>query len=126
LTANEAQLTLKLWARQLELLGEFIKYTTAIAHIKTLLNWSGEIVELKLIDVEPCFIWFEGNALEAQQREAPRLRLCMKVGQKWREWDEVSCEWQEGRDAHVIGLRPLWGEDQKREFKKYLELTLSI
>ncbi len=92
--------------------------------MKVLLNWGPEFVELDFFDVEPDVLYFRGDTEGAFQAAAPKLSLSIKVGQRWKQWEEISCKWQDCHGKESIGLIPQWDDCQKKEFKKYLELTL--
>lgn len=94
--------------------------------MKVLLLWGRESVELQFVDVKPTVFLFSGPSKDALAIDPPKLSISLKVGHKWHDWEELECKWDSSSAECLVGLVPQWELEEQREFKKYLELTLSI
>lgn len=103
-----------------------MNYSKSVEKMKILFHWKEEGFQLNLVDVEPETFWFECQKYPPSALAAPTLSFSVLVGQKWRGFENIASQWVESQDQNIIGLSPNLTDAQKKEFKKYLELTLSV
>jgi hypothetical protein len=94
--------------------------------MKVLLLWGSKSAELQFVDVKPTVLLFSGHIEAALAIDPPNLSISIKVGHKWHDWEELECKWDNSSAEGLLGLVPQWEREEQREFKKYLELMLSI